>query len=197
MIADSHINFLLNEISTRNCEKSYKELFVRLHDRLFRFACSILQNNEDAEEVVSDFFIGIWQRRKSLPELEKPQLYFFVGVKNNSLNKLKANKKRTQLQSQDWLIDLDSVFFNPEELMMSEEFAKKIMVSINELPPRCKLIFKLVKLDGLSYAGTAQLLEISVKTVEAQMAIALRRLKSCIEFQNAFPEIHSLLATKK
>jgi RNA polymerase sigma-70 factor (family 1) len=195
--ADTHINYLLAEICSNNCEKSYKSLFMLLHERLLRFAGTILGSNEDAEEVVSDFFIAIWQRRKAMAPLEKPLLYFFVGVKHTALNRLKANKKAQLSQTTAWQLQLDSFFFNPEELMLSEEFTQKIMRCINELPPRCRLIFNLVKLDGLKYAETAQLLDVSVKTVEAQMAIALRRLKTCTGFENTFPEIHSLLAPKK
>ena len=67
----------------------------------------------------------------------------------------------------------------------------------NELPPKCKIIFKLVKEEGLKYAEVAKLLDISVKTVEAQMAIALRRIKTHSEFKNEFPELHSILTKKK
>lgn len=98
---------------------------------------------------------------------------------------------------EQWATKLESVFFNPDELLFSKEFTQKIMACVNELPPKCKVIFKLIKEEGFKYAEVAQLLEISVKTVEAQMAIAMRKLKSCLEFKNAFPEIHSILAIKK
>jgi RNA polymerase sigma factor (sigma-70 family) len=71
------------------------------------------------------------------------------------------------------------------------------MSAVNMLPPKCKVIFRLIKVDGFKYAETAELLEISIKTVEAQMAIAMKRLKSFLEFENAFPEIHSILTSKK
>jgi RNA polymerase sigma-70 factor (family 1) len=197
VITDKHIIELLDEIGSNNCEKSYKALFVGLHERLQRFAYSILQSNEDAEEVVSDFFIGIWLHRKTLTRPSSPLLYFFTGVKNTALNRLKANKRIRLPRAEEWQLKLDSVFFNPEELLLSEEFTKKIMTCVNELPPRCRLIFKLVKQDGLKYAEAAQLLDISVKTIEAQMAIAIRRLRACTGFEQAFPEIHSLLSPKK
>lgn len=197
MITDRHIIELLHEISDNDCEKSYKALFVQLHERLQRFAYSILQSNEDAEEVVSDFFIGLWLHRKTMTRPNSPLLYFFTGVKNTALNRLKANKRIRLPHAEEWQVKLDSVFFNPEELLLSEELTQKIMACINELPPRCRLIFKLVKQDGLKYAEAAQLLDISIKTVEAQMAIAVRRLRACTAFEQAFPEIHSLLSPKK
>lgn len=70
------------------------------------------------------------------------------------------------------------------------------MQAVNQLPPKCKTIFKLVKERGLKYAEVALLLDISVKTVEAQMSIALRRIKTHSDFKNEFPELHSLLSKK-
>jgi RNA polymerase sigma factor (sigma-70 family) len=68
---------------------------------------------------------------------------------------------------------------------------------VNELPPRCRAIFKLVKEESLKYSEVAKLLDISVKTVEAQMAIALRRIKTNSEFKSEFPELHLILSKKK
>ncbi|MFN8243549.1 MAG: RNA polymerase sigma-70 factor [Ferruginibacter sp.] len=197
MISNIHINSLLEEIALHNCEKSYKILFMEMHESLHSFAFSILHSHEDAEEVVSDFFISIWQRRHTLLNIENPRLYFFTGVKNTALNKLAVKRRRQAPPPEEWHTTLESVFFNPEELMLSAEIVKKIMTAINELPPKCRTIFKLIKEEGLRYNEVAGLLEISVKTVEAQMAIAIRRIKTHSEFKNEFPELHSLLTQKK
>jgi RNA polymerase sigma-70 factor (ECF subfamily) len=67
--------------------------------------------------------------------------------------------------------------------MITEEMVRQIKKAVNDLPPRCKLIFKLVKEDGLKYKEVAELLNLSVKTIEAQMAIALRRLGKCMHLE--------------
>ena len=197
MITNTQIQDLLNEIALTSSEKAYKKLFMELHESLNSFAFSIVKSAEDAEEVVSDFFISIWQRRQTLPAIENPRLYFFVGVKNTALNKLTSNGRSRLPRDIEWETNLRSVFFNPEELLLSSEVVKKIMAAVNELPAKCKTIFKLVKEEGLRYSDVAKLLDISVKTVEAQMAIALRRIKTHSEFKNEFPELHSLLTKKK
>lgn len=197
MITNSQIHSLLDEIALHNSEKAYKSLFMQMHESLNDFAGSILRSAEDAEEVVSDFFITIWQRRESLRSIQNPRLYFFVAVKNASLNRLSSKKRHQLPQDGEWQSSLKSVFFNPEELMLSAEIVKNVMKAVNELPPKCKVIFKLVKEEGLKYAETATLLDISVKTVEAQMAIALRRIKTHSEFKNEFPELHSILTRNK
>lgn len=196
MINNIHITSLLEEIALHNCEKAYKTLFMEMHESLHAFAYSILHSHEDAEEVVSDFFINIWQRRSALLNIENPRLYFFMGVKNTALNKLAVKRRRQAPPPEEWQTTLDSVFFNPEELMLSAEIVKKIMAAINDLPPKCRTIFKLIKEEGLRYNDVARLLDISVKTVEAQMAIAIRRIKTYSEFSNEFPELHYLLTKK-
>ncbi len=197
MIAEQTIRSLLNEIAENNCEKAYKRLFMGLHESLHDFAFGITKNQEDAAEVVSDFFIALWQRRAKMQSIENPRLYFFAGVKNTALNKLMQKRKQSMPPPDAWHTRLTSVFFNPEELLLSAEVVKGIMQAINDLPPKCRVIFKLVKEDGLKYAEVATLLELSVKTVEAQMAIALRRLRTHSEFKNQFPELHLLLTQKK
>jgi RNA polymerase sigma-70 factor (family 1) len=191
------MHILLEEIALGNSEKAYKTLYMKMHETLQDFAYSILKSTEDAEEVVSDFFIVIWQRRAFLRNIENPKLYFFVGVKNTALNKLAVKKKQSLPQADEWQMSLKSVFFNPEELLLSAEMVRKIMLAVNDLPPKCKIIFKLIKEDNLKYAEVAKLLDISIKTVEAQMAIALRRIKTHSGFKNEFPELHLLLTKNK
>ena len=196
MLSNVEINELLEAISARDCEKSYKALFVSLHESLYGFAFAILKSSEDTEEVVSDLFINLWMKRKNLKRLENPRLYLLIGTKNFALNRLKINKRKASLQIDDFSMQLESVFFNPEELAISAELTQKIMDEVNALPPKCKIIFKLIKEDGLKYQEVSELLDVSVKTVESQMAIALRRIRQCLEFKHEFPEIHSILAKK-
>jgi len=197
MIHNTEIKELLVCLSQDNCDKAYKSLFLLLHPRLLEFSNAIIKSKEDAEEVVSDFFIKVWQKRDIFASIENPKLYCFVSVKNMSINRLQVNKKLTSPPLEDWDTHISTVFFNPEELMISKEAVSNIMSSVNQLPPKCKTIFKMVKEEGLKYNEVAKLLDISPKTVEAQMAIALRRIRNCTEFKNEFPFVHSLLTKNK
>lgn len=80
------IKYLLREIELNNHSKAYRELFNYCYKNLHRFAFSILKSKEDTEEVVSDFFISLWKKKNSLHEIENPKLFFFVSVKNLSIN---------------------------------------------------------------------------------------------------------------
>ena len=80
-------------------------------------------------------------------------------------------------------LNIPSVVYNPENLMITNEAVKKIEFAINNLPLRCRLIFKLAKEDGLKYKDIANLLNISVNTIDNQMAIALKKIGSAINFE--------------
>lgn len=78
--------------------------------------------------------------------------------------------------------ELKSIYFNPEQLLITAEMIQRIRQAINQLPARCRLIFKLVKEDELKYREVAEILQLSVKTVEAQMTIALRKIGTVVNF---------------
>ena len=184
MFENDHIRRLLSHIAVNNDQAAYKELFVLLHGRLKQFAYSILKSQEEADELVSDIFIRIWQKRDQLSIIETPLFYFYTTAKNLSINRLKKQKRQVILSAEDWLVQMNTIYFDPEQLMITEEMVRQIRKAVNDLPPRCRLIFKLIKEDGLKYKETAELLHLSVKTVEAQMAIALRRIAKCMHFDS-------------
>jgi len=183
MLENDYIKGLLSAIALDKDQAAYKELFLLLHGRLKQFAYAILKSGEEAEELVSDIFIRIWQKKDQLTTIESPLIYFYTTAKNLALTRLSKQKRLANQSCNDWLVQMNSIYFNPEQLMITEEMVRQIKNAINDLPPRCRLIFKLIKEDGLKYKETAELLNLSVKTVEAQMAIALRRIAKCMHFE--------------
>lgn len=176
----AQIKELFDLVRLQGDEVAYKMLFIKLHKPLCQFAYGILKSQQEAQDVVSDVFITIWEKRNQLTDITSPLAYCYTAVKNRSLNILKQQKRQKELDNAEWLVPQNSVYFNPENLMMTEEIIQQIRLTIQNLPSRCRLIFKLTKDDGLKYREVAELLNISVKTVEAQMAIAMRRLAKCM-----------------
>ena len=174
---------LIARIALNDDSAAYKKLFLHYHAKLLSFSYTITHCKESSEEVVSDVFLKLWTIRKTLLEVDNFRLYLYVCTKNISLNYL-SKQKRTQVFSlDDAKAELKSLYFNPEQLMITSEMFKRIQAAIEELPPKCRLIFKLIKEDGLSYKEVAELLHLSVKTIEAQMSIALRRLGTSVYFR--------------
>lgn len=171
-----NINDLQRRIAVYEDEAAYKELFMQMFGSLTRFATGILHSKEIAEEIVSDVFISIWNDRSKLNEIEDLQLYLFVAVKHNSFRKVKQQNKKATLSLDEMKVETDSLYQNPEDKMISSESMKDIETAINHLPQRARLIFKLAKEDRMRYKEIAALLDISVKTVDHQLAIALRKI---------------------
>ena len=193
---NDHIKRLLAAIALDNDQTAYKELFLLLHKPLKQFAYAILKSGEEAEELVSDVFIRIWQKKEKLQNIEAPLFYFYTTVKNLAITRLNKQKRQTSIAPEEWMVQLNSIYFDPEQMMMTEEMLRRIRNAVNELPQRCRLIFKLIKEDGLRYKETAELLQLSVKTVEAQMAIALRRIAKCMQLDLKHANRSHLLVKK-
>jgi RNA polymerase sigma-70 factor (ECF subfamily) len=170
-----------SRIALHNDEQAYKELFHHFYPSLYQFALSIVKTGQIADEVVSDVFIRIWRKRAALARIQNLKLYLFTSTKNTSLNYLRQQKREAELPD-DYRVQLRSVYFNPEELLITAEMIKRIQLAIHQLPPRCQLIFKLVKEDGLKHKEVAGLLNLSIKTVENQLAVALRKIGTAIQF---------------
>ncbi|MEQ1800201.1 MAG: RNA polymerase sigma-70 factor [Lacibacter sp.] len=175
-----NVKDLQRRIAVYEDEAAYKELFIQLFNSLTRFATGIVQSKETAEEIVSDVFISIWNNRSQLNEIEDLQLYLFIAVKNNSLRKLKQQNRNATISLDDMNVELDSFYQNPEDKVLSDESLLHIETAINQLPHRARLIFKLAKEDRMRYKDIAALLDISVKTVDHQLSIALKKLAVAI-----------------
>lgn len=177
-----HIELLQQQIALFNNQQAYSELFLHFYPSLQQFAFSFLKSKQLSEEAVSDVFIKIWENRKTLHTITNLKFYLFTSTRNTALNYLKKQKGRQNLLPDDYWVELNSVFFDPEQLMITAEMIRKIQEAVQSLPPRCKLIFKLVKEEELKYREVAELLNLSVKTVENQMTIALKKIGSAIGF---------------
>ena len=182
MNSSLEIDCLVEKIVHEDDHGAYKQLYEMYYHRLYRFAHSITHSKESADEIVSDVFIKIWTKRKSLLHINNKHLYLYIATKNQSINYLEKFKKSETFSLDECLVEFQSIYLDPEQLMITAEMLNRIKSAINQLPQKCQLIFKLIKEDGLKYKEVAELLGLSIKTVENQMAIALRKLEHSIGF---------------
>lgn len=138
MPENDHIKRLLSAISLHDDQIAYKELFVQLHSWLKQFAYSILKSGEEAEGLGSDNFINIRVKREQLINIESPLLYFYTTVKNLAYDRINKLKRLKTINSDDWPIQFQSIYFDPEQLKITEEMVQQIKKAVNDLPPRCK-----------------------------------------------------------
>ena len=182
MLAAEEILLLHQKAISDNDASAFSQLYVAFLPKLLPFAQSIIKNKELSEEIVSDVFIKVWERRGRLKDIVNFKLYLYVSTKNTALNYLKRHFRKNVISIDDMNIDLSSATYTPEQILISTELINKINNAIALLPSKCKLIFKLAKEDGLKYNEIAHLLNISVKTIDNQMAIAIKRIAATINF---------------
>ena len=173
---DTHIQKLLDRISLEGDEKAFQQLFELYVDGLSRFSISILKNKELAEEAVSDVFFNVWVHRSKLSQIENFKAYLFASVRNTSLNYLEKEKRSKAIQLEDLSVTILIDEICPESELISKELREAIGRAIDHLPERCKLIFSLAKIEQLKYKEIAQILDISVKTIDNQLAIAMKKI---------------------
>lgn len=183
---------LIERISQNSDQLAFRQLFLHFSGRLIYFATALLRSREEAEEVVADVFMKLWQNRSTLGGIRHLQTYLYTAVRNTAIN---YRSKFPQMSDplDDNIAALVPYVASPEETLISRQNLQQIEQAINQLPLRCRLIFKLVKEDGLSYREVAEILDISVNTVNAQISIALKRLSSVIDLRRPF----SLKAVRK
>ncbi|HMG67033.1 MAG TPA: RNA polymerase sigma-70 factor [Chitinophagaceae bacterium] len=178
-----NIRLLQQAIACFDDTQAYKQLFLLFYPSLVSFAVSIIKTKELSEEIVSDVFMKIWEKRHQLDKVENLSYYLFTAVKNKCLNQLHNQKNKTSLEINDSILEFKSLYHDPEQKLISAEMINQIQKAIQELPPRCRLIFKLIKEEGLKYKEVAELLQLSVKTIENQMSLAFKKIGTAINFK--------------
>ena len=151
-------------------------MFTHFYPGLFSFALAYVKDRQEAEEIAEDVFVRLWENRKMLPAIRNLTYYLYVATKNASLNSLRKKKRSLELSMEEVGEDIAGLERTPEMTLISEEILQKIEAVIKELPPKSQLIFRLIKEEGLKYKEVAELLNISVKTVETQMSLSLSKI---------------------
>ena len=156
--------------------KAYEELCLVFYKRLYRTAYSFIHSKEPAEEIASDVLIKIWQIRTRLPDIESLPVYLYTLTKNYCLKYITREYKNPVTSLDEMYFETSVDFNNPEEIFISTDNMNRVRAAFNDLPPKCRLIFQLVKEDGLRYKEVAEMLSISELTVRNQIAIAIKKL---------------------
>ncbi len=173
-------------------EKGFKLVFETYYPRLLRFANSYVDDRFEAENIVQDVFLKLWEKRASLPAEINMQAYLLTMVKNQCMDFLKHQKVVEQhfadwetVQQQEASFNYYAISqFNPD-VMDAESVELLVEKAINDLPEQCRKVFELSRYDSLKYKEIAERLGISVKTVESHVSNALKILR--ITLKDLFP----------
>lgn len=156
---------------------AYEQLFKQHYTALVRFARDIVRDTDTAEDLVQEVFVKIWERKESIYITTSLKAYLYMAVKNHCLNKLRVEQKHA-FMDESLADDLRFSSNSTDEESNTIKLEQHIKSALDKLPPRCALIFKLSRFEHKTYKEIAEVLELSVKTVENQMGKALQMMRT-------------------
>ena len=166
---------LFKNIAAGN-ESAFRELFEMYRERIFVFVRQLSHSTVEAEEVVQDIFLKLWENRAHLAEISYPKKYIYTMARNRALDLLTSiarNKKAAQMV---WA-NIAASNNLTEELLQAQESQQLIYKAVAQLPEKKQAIFWLSRKEGLSHQEIAQRLGISVQTVKNNLTDILKYIR--------------------
>lgn len=155
----------------------FEEAFHDHYEGLFRYACTLVHEAEEAEDILQNVFLELWKSRESLLIHTSLQAYLYKAVYFKCVNVVKHRKVREKHANH---VQHREIAHTSDPVLMKEVSAK-IQAVTDSLPEQCRKIFMMSRNDGLRYHEIAERLNLSVKTIENQMGKALRILRNSLQ----------------
>ncbi len=154
---------------------AFEKLFFAYCQPLIDFTRRFVQDTASAENIVQDVFLKIWMTRKQLNPSSNIRSFLYTIAKNEALKQLRHEDVRRQSTAE--LRSSSARILTPEETVSQQEIGTSIRQAIGELPEQCRIIFSMNRFDRFTYAEIAEIMDLSIKTVETQMGRALEALR--------------------
>jgi RNA polymerase sigma-70 factor, ECF subfamily len=155
--------------------QDFELLFRKYHRELVNMAFNLLADKDSAKDVVQEVFLKLWKNKEGLEFGEQIHHYLFRATVHTALNTLRFNKKIVRMEDVPALEKLSASATTHD--IGYTELELQVRKAIDTLPPKCKAIYLLNRQEGMKYQEIADTLELSVKTIENQMGIALDKLR--------------------
>lgn len=164
-------------------QKAFTELMNITSGELLNFATGFVRKKEEAEEIVSDVYVKIWEKRKELINIKNIKSYLFISVKNGCLSYLRKSSTLHFIS----IDEFKDFHFQPvdsfENDIINKESLNQIYSAIEKLPPKCKMAFTLAKIHGLKYKEIADIMGVTEKTVNNHLVFAVQRITQSLHIE--------------
>lgn len=161
--------------------KVFEEIFRRYYSPLCLYATGITGRADIAEEIIQDLFYVLWRDRESLQIFTSLNGYLYGAVRNRSLQYCEHRQVQDRHKDKTISEKVEISDSTPEEQLEYKELEELINKTLGKMPERRLRIFRMQRFEGKKYAEIANILSISIKTVEAEMTKALQSLRKEIE----------------
>ncbi|NBC25260.1 MAG: RNA polymerase sigma-70 factor [Bacteroidetes bacterium] len=157
--------------------QAFKSFYDQHYDGLCRYLTSKNIRQEDAEDLIQKAFIYIWENREKINPDQSLQSYLFRIAYTRMINHVKKNSKfNDEIPENE-----PSRFHSPEEELEFSELNNRLEQAVEEMPEKRKAVFTSCFIKERTYKETATILDVSIKTVENHMALALRDVRKAVQ----------------
>ncbi len=163
--------------------RAFEKLYCAYSPQLYVFAHRFLRSEDASWEVIDDIFLRIWQSRTEWTPLGHLRPYLFRAVKNQIYSYLRLHKNYNNVITVDEPIDRDGQEHSPHQQLEVKELAVLLWKLAEEMPSRRRMVFYLHRRHGLTYGEIADVMQISLSTVENHMGLALKELRERLEVE--------------
>ena len=160
---------------------AFDAIYERYCKRLYGFVFRYIKQEVDAEEIVQEVFIKIWESRKTIDSYSSFESFIFTIAYNSTISLLRKRVTEKKYLEQ---IKYRQQINNSEDIINEihyKEMNERVKSLLNQLTPRQKEIFILSREEGLSHEEIAKKLNISSNTVKNHLVSALAYIKSHID----------------
>jgi RNA polymerase sigma-70 factor, ECF subfamily len=169
--------FLLQKLKEGDI-KALEVIFNRNYTDLCRYLVLLFKNQLLVEHIAQDIFVYIWENRKTLEIRKSFKAYLYTAGRYKALNEIRNAKRREKIKTE--VVSNQSDYEPSDKLLEISELEQIIEDAIKTLPNRCQQIFRLSREEEKSYKEIAAFLNLSLNTVEGQMAIALKKMRTIL-----------------
>ncbi len=176
-------------------EKQYvdfEQIYLTYFSKMKRFAREYVLSDEDAENIVQDVFLDLWEKKELLPLPINIIAYLFTSIKHKCIDFLRHKMVQKDVENkmqEEYKLILQLKYYSLEELdetfFERSDVEQMLSKAMNSLPGKCREIFLKSKIEGKKQKEIAEEMNISINTVETQMGIAYKKLRS--ELKDYFP----------
>jgi len=161
--------------------REFERLFANYYEPLVRHAAKIVKDFDTAEDLVQEFFYNFWKNRETISLKLSLNAYLYQAIRNNALHYLE-HIAVTQSYADQLKSNYQHVTPAGEQQEVElEELSKVIYATLQQMPERCSTIFRMNRFEGKKYKEIADILSISIKTVEADMGKALQLFRKSLK----------------
>ncbi|MDX1670837.1 MAG: RNA polymerase sigma-70 factor [Balneolaceae bacterium] len=156
--------------------RAFKQFFDAHHDALFRFLMSKGISREDAEDLVQRAFVMIWEKRDGIDPEKSLRAYLFRIAYTRMLNHIRDNEK----YDTEATLPVSENQITPEDVTQNRELLDAVQKAISEMPERRRMVFDLCFMQEFTYKEAARSMDVSVKTIENHMGLALKDIRAAL-----------------